>query len=652
MGLLDRFSRKQTQPLKANSNIFSFLFGNAAPDMKGAEYLGSYKGWVYACVTAIAEEVATIDLQLQQLTSDGWINIPNHIAFSTLTDVNPFMSSSDLFLETQSYLELEGNAFWYLPKGKVTKKPAEIWPLDPSRVSVVKSASNFIGGYAVKNERGEDVPFSVDEIIHFKRFNPLNRYRGMGTVKAAALAIDIDTYSAQWNRNFFYNSALPSATLETEGTLTAEQYNRIKAEWESRYKGVENAHKLAVLQGGLHFNAISISQKDMEFLEQRRLSRDEILSIFRVPRSVLGITEDVNRANAEATEYIFAKRVIRSRMQFVVDRLNEFYIPLFGENQKKLRFTYIEPVPKDREQTLKEYETGLRAGYLTINEVRAEEGKKPVQGGDEVYLPVNLFPVGGIEETKKIATVDTGIELKALETKMVEKRIRFITSEIAKRKGDFQEILLQQKGDLLNRLKRKKSITKDSADDIIRLLFENWDDWIGILYKPVNDALQNSLAYSGRQAIEQIGIDITFDLLNPRVMDWLNTHALEHAKSINTSVRDEVATRILGGVEEGLGAQDIAGRIAEFFDEQSQWRALRIARTEVISGYAQGTMEGARQSGVVTAKKWLTAGDDRVDEECAMNEQDGIVGLEQSFSSGDDAPPVHPNCRCVIQLVT
>lgn len=651
MGFLDRFSKKKTQPLKANPNIFSFLFGNAAPDMKGAEYLGAYKGWVYACVTAIAEEVATIDLQLQQLTSNGWVNVQNHIASSTLSDVNPFMSSSDLLVATQSYLELEGNAFWYLPKGKLTRKPAEIWPIDPSRVYVVKSGTNFIGGYAVKNERGEDVPFSVDEIIHFKRFNPLNRYRGMGTVQAAALAIDIDTYSAQWNRNFFFNSALPSATLETEGTLTAEQYTRIKAEWESRYKGVDNAHKLAVLQGGLHFNPISISQKDMEFLEQRRLSRDEILSIFRVPKSVLGITEDVNRANAEATEYIFAKRVIRSRMQFIVDRLNEFYIPLFGEDQRKLRFTYTEPVPKDRELTLKEYETGLRAGYLTINEVRAEEGKKPVDGGDTVYLPVNLFPVGGIEQTKKVATVPN-LEVKQIEARAIEKRIRFITSEIANRKGDFKEVLLQQKGDLLNRLRNRKSITKDTTDDMIRLLFENWDDWIGILYKPVNETLKTSLSYSGRQAIEQIGIDITFDLLNPRVMDWLNSHALEHAVSINSSIRDEVATRIMAGVEEGLGAEDIAGSIAEFFDKQSEWRALRIARTEVVSGYAQGTLEGARQSSVVTAKKWLTAGDDRVDEECAMNEQDGIVGLELPFSSGNDAPPVHPNCRCVLQLVT
>ncbi len=139
--------------------------------MKGPEFLGAYKGWVYSCVNAISEEVATIDLHLQRLTSDGWSEIPEHLALSTLADVNPFMSSSDLLIATQSFLELEGNAFWYLPRGSVTRKPAEIWLLDPTKTYVVKSATEFIGGYVYKNEKGEDVPFKREEIIHFKRFN-------------------------------------------------------------------------------------------------------------------------------------------------------------------------------------------------------------------------------------------------------------------------------------------------------------------------------------------------------------------------------------------------------------------------------------------------------------------------------------------------
>ncbi len=397
MGLLDRFRQKKTA---INTSIFSVLFGKEAPNMKGPEFLGAYKGWVYSCVNAIAEDVSTIDLHLQRLTSDGWADISEHLALSTLADVNPFMSSSDLLIATQSFLELEGNAFWYLPRGSVTRKPAEIWLLDPTRTYVVKSATDFIGGYVYKNEKGEDVPFKREEIIHFKRFNPQNKYRGMGTVQAAAMAIDIDTYSATWNRNFFFNSAMPSATLETAGTLTTEQYNRVKAEWDSRYKGVDNAHKLAILQGGLHFNPISLSQKDMEFLEQRKMSRDEILGIFRVPKTILGITDDVNRANAEATEYVFSKRVIKTRMEFIADRLNEFYIEMFGEDQKKLRFTYTDPVPKNRELVLQANETGIRAGYLTINEVREQEGKQPVNGGDEIYLPLNLTPIGSVQDSQ------------------------------------------------------------------------------------------------------------------------------------------------------------------------------------------------------------------------------------------------------------
>src|SRR5581483_1015556 len=103
MGLLDRFRQKQTA---INTSIFSVLFGKEAPNMKGPEFLGAYKGWVYSCVNAISEEVATIDLQLQRLTSDGWVEIPEHLALSTLADVNPFMSSSDLLIATQSFLEL------------------------------------------------------------------------------------------------------------------------------------------------------------------------------------------------------------------------------------------------------------------------------------------------------------------------------------------------------------------------------------------------------------------------------------------------------------------------------------------------------------------------------------------------------------------
>ncbi len=146
MGLLDRLLGKRLTP--ATSNVFSFLLGNTAPDMKVSDYLAAYSGWVYACVNAIAEEVGSMELKLQRRTRDGWSDVEDHLALGPLRSVNPFMSSSELLLATQAFLELSGDAFWFMPYGKLVKKPLEIWLLDPARTHVVRHPTRFIGGYA------------------------------------------------------------------------------------------------------------------------------------------------------------------------------------------------------------------------------------------------------------------------------------------------------------------------------------------------------------------------------------------------------------------------------------------------------------------------------------------------------------------------
>lgn len=645
MGLFQNLFKKTV-----NADIFSYAFGLAAPDLRDFDYKAAYKGWVYACVTAIAEDVAQAELHFQRLTKDGWVNQDDHISLQTLRGVNSFMTFSELLINTQSFLELEGNAFWYVPTGSVTKKPAEIWPLDPSRMIVIRDNNTFVGGYIYKNEKGEQIPFSIKEIIHFKRFNPLNRYRGMGTVAAAALAIDTDTYASTWNRNFFFNSAMPSATLETDKVMTQEQLNRVKAEWDSRYKGTENAHKLAILMGGLKFNPVQVSQKDMEFLEQRKFSRDEIMAIFRVPKTAILITEGVNRANAEAVDYVFSKRVIKPRIQFIVDRLNEFYLPLFNEDTTKARFDFKDPTPENTELAIKVYEAGVNK-WLTINDIREEEGKEPVDGGDQIYLPINVAPIGKVvnpQLTPQGANDEKMVLKVKKSTDPVEKRLRFIASEIVERKIQYQEVFLSQKSFITRNLRNNK--TTKAADATIQIAFDGFDDEYLPQVQSINiDTLTAVALYAGKEAMSQVKPDDTFNLQNPRVVNWLKEHALADATSIIETAKDEVRRRISDGVDNGLSVQEISDMIASFFDTQSEWRALRIARTEVISGYAQGSIEAYKQSGVVEKKQWLTNG--ATDDLCLENQAQGPIPLDESFASGDDAPPLHPNCRCVLQPI-
>ena len=153
MGL---FSFLRRQKLLDNEQAWSFLIGLGSPAGKSREYLQSYTSWVYACVSAIADEVATIELRLQQKSGDGWKDVQDHPALELLNSVNPAMSSDDLFLSSQSYLELEGNAFWYItPNGK--KEPSEIWPLNPSRVEVKPGEKFLVAGYVYTNDASKQV---------------------------------------------------------------------------------------------------------------------------------------------------------------------------------------------------------------------------------------------------------------------------------------------------------------------------------------------------------------------------------------------------------------------------------------------------------------------------------------------------------------
>src|SRR3989304_562877 len=101
------------------------------------------------------------------------------------------------------------------------------------------------------------------------------------------------------------HSAVPAGVLMTEKILDDNTYQRIKAQWDSAHKGTNNAFRVAILEAGTKYENMGLGQKELEFLEGRRLNRDEILSMFRVPKSMIGLTEDVNRANAAATIAMF-----------------------------------------------------------------------------------------------------------------------------------------------------------------------------------------------------------------------------------------------------------------------------------------------------------------------------------------------------------
>lgn len=374
-----------------NNFTESVGYSGADYDKNQAEYIKSIRGWSYACITAISDQIAAAPLRLYRLHSDGSSEeVFEHECLDALYKVNKFTTRFDHFWLTQAFLESVGEAFWYLESDE-TGKISNIFFLLPDKVTPVVSKNKIIEGYNydINNER---LKLPAERVIFFKYPNPSSPFRGLGTMEAAAVTIDLDNYSETWNKNFFKNSARPHTVLKVnKNNLSLEQRDRLKASIEKSYKGLDKAHGTMVLFGDMDVTPFGSSVKDMDWVRQQEYARDKILGIFRVPKAVVAQTEASSFAAAKTAQFAFAKWTIQPKLERFVQQLNEFYLPMFS-NSEGLYLDFDNPIPEDDTYLLSLYNTGITNGWMTVNEVRNLQNLPAVEGGDELRPAGTLNP--------------------------------------------------------------------------------------------------------------------------------------------------------------------------------------------------------------------------------------------------------------------
>jgi SPP1 gp7 family putative phage head morphogenesis protein len=220
---------------------------------------------------------------------------------------------------------------------------------------------------------------------------------------------------------------------------------------------------------------------------------------------------------------------------------------------------------------------------------------------------------------------------------------------------------------------RKAELSQDELDAVGEVLaeidFSGWSILVGEV-QPIYEEIARDGAYTALAAIH-------FDVeAAPGMAGVVNADALGFAQeraaelvgmkrlangelvenpdaewAITDATRDGLRQYVADSIEHGWSNGKLADAIENAYAFSGD-RASLIARTETSIAQNKGTLSGYKASGVVEKKVWLTADDDLVDEEdCAPNGEQGAIGLDEDFQSGDDAPPAHPNCRCVLAPV-
>jgi len=309
-------------------------------------------GTVFGIVAKTSTAVAKTEWHLYRKAKSGKdedrVEVTSHAALDLINQPNPFMTRMELFEVAQQHLDLAGEACLLVGRNGRSRLPLELWPIRPDRLDPVPHPTKYLTGWIYTSPDGEQVPLDVTDVIHVRTPNPLDPYRGLSPVAAVLTEIASADYAAQWNANFFRDSAEPGGIIEVDQELDDDEFDRLTTRWDEQHRGVSRAHRVAILEAGMKWIDRKYTMRDMQFTELRGANRDSIMEAYGYPKSMSGITEDVNRANAESGEYVFAKWLTVPRDDRWRDTLNSKLLKLYGDNvPRELEFDYDSPVPED-----------------------------------------------------------------------------------------------------------------------------------------------------------------------------------------------------------------------------------------------------------------------------------------------------------------
>lgn len=346
-----------------------------------AGFLGNPVG--FRAVRMIAEAGASLPLVLQ----DARQRFEVHPVLELLRRPNPVQGRAEFVEAVLSQLLLSGNA--YVEGVGEGELPSELHVLRSDRMSVVPGPDGWpvgfdyaVGGRRVRFDmRGDHKP-----MCHVRGFHPLDDHYGLSPMKAAAKAVEVHNSASAWSKALLDNAARPSGAIvyqgaDGQGSLSADQYDRLLSEMESNHQGARNAGRPMLLEGGLDWKPMGFSPSDMEFQKTKESAAREIAVAFGVPPMMLGIPGDATYANYQEANRAFYRLTVLPLLGKVTAALGDWLSGHLGE--ELVLKPDLDQVPALAAERDAQWQRVGKAEFLNEAEKRALLGLPPREGADD-----------------------------------------------------------------------------------------------------------------------------------------------------------------------------------------------------------------------------------------------------------------------------
>lgn len=675
-----------------------------------------YKGnpVIFSCIREIvgsaSEPVWIMD------SGDDTEEIKNSDLIKLLNRPNPEQDGVALLSAGLTHQHVWGD--WYLHKVRSRgRRVVQLWNLRPDRVEIKRKPDGSIDFYAyyppgntegVSSRIGNWIEVPPDDVIHMKwEEDPESDNYGLSPITILGRLGDLDGLALDYLRGFFLNQGIPAGMLKLQNRVQKEERERIKGMFKEEFSaaglGGQSAaggagawHGVMVLDASVEYEQIAAPTEKLKLQPLFDTTESRICSVFNVPPILVGVM--VGLEHSTYANYKEARRSLWEETLAPIYRkmstaltnglIHEFGLP---EGTRVLPdLSKVAAMQDDVYQVSAKIQGEWKAGLIKLNEARSILGYEPEKDkkkGDAYFsapapvLPPGFAPHPALPAAEpvdgkppkqgNVRRLPAATYARRDETWQAFIR-RAEPLELAMMR-DVASVIADAAGDALTEIRRQKiasahlvsavpepdvfeaSLVKMAEKHLPAILQSGWE--FGVM--------QMRGVVEGQHAEpSQSAIDVQFDLLNPKVADYIVERPWEYAIQVAATVTQDMRDQITTGVEAGETIDEIAARIEAYENVGSMVRGKMIARTEVISAMNRGAFESYRAAKVVPRKQWLTARDARVRGTKASDEYDHVaadgqtVALDDPFIVSEEtllypgdfngSPGNVINCRCTV----
>ncbi|MDN8038561.1 phage portal protein [Burkholderia vietnamiensis] len=365
---------------------------------------------VFSCVRVLAESFAVLPMRMYRVGADGKKTpVRKHWLIDLLCRrPNKWQTPFEWREMMQGHLALRGNAFNQIVadrRGNIT----DLVPLHPDRIKIelLSQSNDFDYRYRYTDRFGNETVFTREELWHIRGLSS-DGILGMNPIELAREAVGLGLSAQEYGARFFQNDAKPGGGwIEFPGSFKDKATrDTFRESFQAAQTGL-NRGKIAVLEHGMKFHEIGLTNKDSQFLEARQYQVGDIARMFRIPPHLVGDLSKATFSNIEQQSLDFVIYTMTPWAERWESSI-ETNLLLSDDADIEVEFDFTGLLRGDQAARSMFYHNGILDGWMTRNQARESENMEPIDGLDEPLMPLNMVPVSDAAEARAAAQPTRG----------------------------------------------------------------------------------------------------------------------------------------------------------------------------------------------------------------------------------------------------